>query len=128
MRQVRANRRGRAPPPPRPPRASTRGAGSPCGSRAGAARAALPAPAPWCGRPGRRAAPRGEPEQRRAVSGGLPDGELRLPLWHHREYDAMGAAQERARGALDVGRRHLAIAVEVLLEVVRRAGVVVVEV
>src|SRR5207244_13448379 len=52
--------------------------------------------------------------------------ELGLSLGHHTEHHAVRTGQIRLRGALDRRRRHPAIAVEVLLEVVGNPDEVVV--
>src|SRR6266702_6246642 len=46
----------------------------------------------------------------------LLDGELRLPLRHHAQDHAMGVAQVAPRRLLHLRRRHLAVAIQILLE------------
>src|SRR6266550_2767907 len=105
--------------------------GTPDGSRAAPASGAREA---WCDRPPGQT--RGKSVTRSATASARPASaswrrpffhrELRLSLGHHTEHHTVRTGQIRLRGALDRRRRHPAIAVEVLLEVVGSPDEVVV--
>src|SRR6266496_6024431 len=78
------------------------------------------------GLPDRRTGGRADGSLRPALS--WPRRQLRFPLRHHAEHHAMSLGEVAPRRLLHVGGRHAAIAIEVLLEIVRGPDEVVVEV
>src|ERR671936_2813660 len=96
---------------------------------------AAPAPArarvAWCDRLARLENSLPPPRRRetpRSSSWRLLHGQLRFALRHDRQHHAVRVAQVTPRCALDVGGSHMAVAIEILLEIVGDADVVVVEV